>query len=384
MSSTVSIKIDSKFNQFYNSILFFGIKFTDKFNLANIDPCMSDMWDEGEKCPDINLSLGLGEHVLDYNGNIINLDYKQLGEPLAVEGVPQVYKTITISSESITILEEFMKASLDYYMRVICTPIKKKTEIKIFIYDGMWETLKKRVKRKTGTMYFDNDIHIKLLEEIKVFLSKEEETEYAEYGIPYKKNIILEGLPGTGKTSLVHTIASELDMNIAIISFDDEMTDKVFFKALKHLPKNTILLLEDIDVLFKERKANDTLKSAITFSGLINNLDGMGHVHKQIIFMTTNYICNLDSAIRRAGRVDTIIKFGYASKGQIKIMYDKFIKNREYDFNNFYSLIKHKKMTSAILQKYFFENHYENDLTKNIESLEQTIDSNRTELSLYS
>ena len=379
-----SITIDSKFNQFYNSILYFGCKFTENVTLANIEPYMYDMWVEGVPCPDIHLSLGLGTHSLNYNGDIINLEYKNSGLPVPVDGVPQFYKTITISSDKIDILEDFMKKSLDYYMTKIGVSTKKNNEIKIYIYDGMWETLKKREKRKTDTLYFDNDIHIKLLEEIKVFVSKEEEKEYAEYGIPYKKNIILEGLPGTGKTSLVHAIASELDMNIAIISFDDEMTDKSFFKALKNIPKKTILLLEDIDVLFKERKANDTLKSAITFSGLINNLDGMGHVHKQIIFMTTNFMCNLDSALKRAGRVDTIITFGHSSKGQIKIMYDKFIKNRVYDFNGFYKLIKHKKMTSAVLQKYFFENRHQSDLTTNIADLEKTIDLNISETNIYS
>ena len=33
---------------------------------------------------------------------------------------------------------------------------------------------------------------------------------YLETGTPYKKNIMFEGYPGTGKTSLVFAIASEL------------------------------------------------------------------------------------------------------------------------------------------------------------------------------
>ena len=80
------------------------------------------------------------------------------------------------------------------------------------------------------------------------------------------------------------------------------MNDKSLFRALKCMPEKTILLLEDIDVLFKERKENDNFKSSLSFSGLINGLDGCGSVNKQIIFMTTNYVCNLDCALKRPGR----------------------------------------------------------------------------------
>ena len=109
---------------------------------------------------------------------------------------------------------------------------------------------------------------------------------------------MLEGLPGTGKTSIIHSLSSELDMNIATVTFDPEMTDIKFMRALKRVPENTIITLEDIDVLFKKRKDNE-ISSPLTFSGLLNCLDGMVSIHKQIIILTTNYCCNLDSALKR-------------------------------------------------------------------------------------
>ena len=63
------------------------------------------------------------------------------------------------------------------------------------------------------------------LDKIKKFLTEETEDEYRSFGIPYKMNILLEGLPGTGKTSLIYAIASTLNMNIALVSFDAKMTD---------------------------------------------------------------------------------------------------------------------------------------------------------------
>lgn len=208
-----------------------------------------------------------------------------------------------------------------------------------------------------------------LLNDIKEFLTEGTEKEYNDYGMPYKFNVLLEGYPGTGKTSLATAIASELDLNIATLTFDTTMTDKCFFQALNIIPENSILLLEDIDVLFKDRKENDTMKSALTFSGLLNALDGISSAHKQIVFMTTNYSCNLDSALKRPGRVDKCIHFGYSDKEQIEQMFNKFLGDRENCFDEFYKQIKRYDLTSAILQKYLFENRKEMDLLKNINDI---------------
>ena len=45
-------------------------------------------------------------------------------------------------------------------------------------------------------------------------------------------------------------------------------------RAIQTIPENSILLLEDIDHIFQERKKNDEHKNAISFSGLLQCLDG--------------------------------------------------------------------------------------------------------------
>ena len=78
---------------------------------------------------------------------------------------------------------------------------------------------------------------------------------------------------------------------------------------MSYFPKNSILLLEDIDSLFVERKANDSNKSLVSFSGILNVLDGMGRKSGLITFMTTNYKENLDKALIRPSRVDFQMNF---------------------------------------------------------------------------
>lgn len=49
----------------------------------------------------------------------------------------------------------------------------------------------------------------------------------------------------------------------------------------------SFILLEDIDAAFRKRNKNDTM---VTFSGLLNALDGAGAMEGKIVFMTTNRV----------------------------------------------------------------------------------------------
>ena len=178
----------------------------------------------------------------------------------------------------------------------------------VHIFDDYWDVLNKRPRRKLKTIHLDGEEN-KIIDYIRNFLKPETKEFYEELGIPYKLNILFEGLPGTGKTSLIYTIASELKRDIAILNFNKDVDDNVFMRALRRLPKNAIFVLEDIDVLFKERKENDNYKSMISFSGLLNSLDGMVFKDDLITIMTTNYECNKDIALKRPGRIDKSVNF---------------------------------------------------------------------------
>lgn len=287
------------------------------------------------------------------------------------------------------IIKEFVKEGAEYYEEHILDKDTESDLVKSYIYeDNYWETLNKRSKRKLDSVHL-GDIGKNLLSYIKNFLKPETKKKYHDKGIPYKKNILLEGLPGTGKTSLVFAIASELKKNIAYINFNNKMDDNAFMISIRKLPKNSIVVLEDIDALFKARKENDEYKNSITFSALLNTLDGLGSKNGLIVFMTTNYECNLDSALKRPGRIDKSINFTYANKDQVKSMFDKFYPEKTDEFNKFYKLIKKLKFTTALLQQYFiwymddYEQIYNED---NIEEFKNNCEKYNydTKVDLYS
>jgi hypothetical protein len=250
------------------------------------------------------------------------------------------------------LISKFLISSKNYYEENILEHKKKSNQVTVYIYDEWWETLSKKETRDINTIHL-NGKELELLEYIKNFWKPETKKRYKKLGIPYKKNIMLEGLPGTGKTSLIFALASELKQNIAILNFNKDVDDNVFMRAIRKIPKNCFLVLEDIDVLFKERKENDSYKSSISFSALLNTLDGLAFRHKMVTFMTTNYACNLDIALKRPGRIDKCISFTFAKKEQVMHMFNKFFENKEEDFERFYCLIKSYKFTTAIIQQYF-------------------------------
>ena len=165
-------------------------------------------------------------------------------------------------------------------------------------------------------------------------------------------------------------------MNIYIINLGPKVDDSVFMSAISLLPNNSILLLEDIDSLFVERKANDSNKSMVSFSGILNVLDGMGRKNGLVTFMTTNYINRLDKALIRPSRVDVIMRFKEAGKEQIENMFKKFFPDRN-DFDKLYKKMEYIKCSICAIQKFFmhikFNSKSELDI-HNIKLLKEIVD----------
>ena len=273
---------------------------------------------------------------------------------------------------------EFIKDASTYFSNKWLDKEDEASKVTVYIWDDYWETLEKSLSRKLSTIYLDGkemDVYKKIIE----FRSPEKEELYKEFGIPYKYNILFHGVPGTGKTSLVFSLASELKMNVAIMTFTPEMNDTTLMRCFRRIPENCILVIEDIDTLFQSRKKNDELKNNITFSGLLNTTDGIAYVDKQIIIMTTNHPLHLDPALKRPGRIDMTLEFKYSTKKQISQMFHKFLPKQKGRFKEFYSTVKHLKLTSAILQHYFFGNMDKDNIMDYIDELEKIVNENQYE-----
>jgi chaperone BCS1 len=62
----------------------------------------------------------------------------------------------------------------------------------------------------------------------------------------------------------------------------------------------------------------------VTFSGLLNALDGVASGEERIVFMTTNHVERLDPALIRPGRVDLSQLIDDASPSQARTLFTQF------------------------------------------------------------
>ena len=287
------------------------------------------------------------------------------------------YRNIVLTfknNEDMSIIPEFLNSVIKY---VDIHMFEVESEIgKLCIYcndEGYWDKTITKKYRNMDTIYLPKKDKEMILNDVEWFLSKSTKERYESIGRVHKRVYLFEGLPGSGKTSFISSIASKIGYDIAIISFTEKVTDGTLIRLMKNLPEKTILVIEDIDVLFQERKKNDTHKNLVTFSGILNNLDGITTKDGFMCFITTNYKDCLDKALLRPGRVDKQLKFTYIVKEQMYDMFNKFMgdKYTEDKFNTFYSMFRDIKVrvSVSLIQEYLFK--YLDDPDKAIENVEE-------------
>jgi chaperone BCS1 len=254
------------------------------------------------------------------------------------------------------------------------TKEKKIDTVQVSIYKAGsgWITLSRLPNRSMETIYFDKLKKINLIKDIIDFYTTEKE--YHKFGIPYTKKYLFEGPSGTGKTSLIFALASHFNKSISMISFNQNLDDASLMNVINRLESDTFLVLEDVDALFTNREERSpTNNSDISFSGLLNALDGFGRKDKLVIFMTTNHLNKLDETQIRPGRVDYIVSFDNPNEEQIKEMFDKFLPNQTKNFQKFYDTVSHKKISVALLQKFLFDNRDCDDISQKIPDFNKLI-----------
>lgn len=254
-----------------------------------------------------------------------------------------------ILTKFITEATNFVKPINDYQMAV-----------QIYDPKGGWRFISNLPRRPINTIYLDPVAKQKLLNDINAFIADEDD--YIKFGIPYKRCYLFHGKIGSGKSSLTFALASLLKRNIAIFNFSIGITDTMFISAISQLTSDKILVLEDLDALFVDRSPTET--NNVSFSALLNVLDGVCRKSGLITFITSNHIDRLDPALLRPGRVDYIMEFTFAGKNQIKQMYDQFLPNQSHNFDEFYDNIKGKRINMSLIQKFLFEHRKDPDILK--------------------
>ncbi|KAF9186824.1 hypothetical protein BGZ51_001745 [Haplosporangium sp. Z 767] len=187
---------------------------------------------------------------------------------------------------------------------------------------GAWRRTKSRPKRPLDTIVMDVKLKNYIVDDARDFFASE--SWYAERGLPFRRGLLLYGSPGTGKTSFIHALAGELGLNIYVVNLSSKnLSDDTLSELVSDTPSRCLLLIEDVDAAFIQRESKDAA-TGITFSGLLNAIDGVSAQEGRMLCMTTNHLDRLDEALIRPGRVDVRARFGKATQSQAQELFVKF------------------------------------------------------------
>ncbi len=182
---------------------------------------------------------------------------------------------------------------------------------------GTISIVRTQTKRRRETLAIDTLTEAELFSDLDRFLASRDL--YRQRGIPWRRGYLLYGPPGTGKSSLIQAIASHYDRQLVSLSLTD-MDDSALLRAWSEITATSIVALEDIDSVFSGRKPLGEL----SFSALLNTLDGAGAVEGSITILTTNHREQLDPALIRPGRCDREFELGYLSAETCAKMFSCF------------------------------------------------------------
>lgn len=262
---------------------------------------------------------------------------------------------------------------------------KEKDIVRVYYYNDYWYLFSKTPKRNIDTLYLKQGELNNLVNSIADFFSPDEREEYLSFGIPYKKVYFLYGVPGSGKTSSINVIASHFDCDIHTIPLSTDMDDSKLVEAFSSISGNDdddkkrnrkIILIEDIDCIFQDRKEGDSFKNNVTLQGLLNCMDGFTCIEGGLIFITANNPESLDNAMIRSCRIDYKLEIGYADKYQTKCMFNRFLPKQSDKFEKFYNSISHLKYTTAMLQELLFFNRKCENIFDHIDNFKKIVEKN--------
>jgi len=311
-----------------------------------------------------NLKIVISDLVVDNKTIVINTERK----PFQIVKVVEIFDDQ--SDDNSEILEFIEKCHIVKKNKIDNILNTKDNKICIKHFNGYcWDVMSLVPKRKKETLFLKEGQMENIRHIIDDFISKDTYQEYVENGIPYKCNILLHGNPGVGKTSLVHYIASEYNIDVSTLSVNSELKESEFIQAFRTIDKNSnsglsMLVIEDIDCLFSNRKENDVLRNNLTLQGILNTLDGFGSKEGLIVIITTNKPEVLDNALVRSRRIDHKIELSYLNRYQALNMFQHFFKEKTEFFETLWEHVKTHQVQPASFHQFLFENRKETDFKK--------------------
>lgn len=210
----------------------------------------------------------------------------------------------------------------------------------IFVFDnGFWDKSKELWKSVAGASWDDvilsPAMKQNLIDDVQGFFDNQDL--YGRFSVPWKRGVILHGVPGNGKTVSIKALMAALYSrpepipSLYVKSFETKRQTEqyairqIFQQARKMAP--CLLIFEDLDSL-----VNDDIRSYF-----LNEVDGLESNDGILMIGSTNHLDKLDPAIsKRPSRFDRKYHFkipGLDERRAYTLYWrQKLLKNKTVDF----------------------------------------------------
>lgn len=185
----------------------------------------------------------------------------------------------------------------------------------------------KKMDIKSDELFvFSDSISEKLLKEINTFWEKSER--YKQNNLVHKRGILLEGFPGTGKSSIISILCKEIISKGGVVfKINGVRNLDTYFEFIRYgfreiQPETPVVtILEDLDQ-YEEIE-----------SELLDFLDGKTHLDHHVVIATTNNTELIPDTFLRPSRIDLKIEVPLPSE-QTRREYFKFKNTPEDEIEN--------------------------------------------------
>lgn len=280
---------------------------------------VTSSWSDEDSDVRLHFAPAPGRHLFWYGTRLVVLQREiKSGEYQPFTNRPREHMTLTVVGRSQETLRKLVAEARDRRKRL---SVAKGVYVAV---DGHWARVRDLGDRPLDTVVLPNGQESEVAQDLRNFLNSREW--YESRGIPWRRGYLLHGPPGSGKTTLIAAVAGAVGCNLGIIGLSSRgMNDETLLRLMLDAPEETAIVMEDIDVAVVGRsvaRADDS--TGVTFTGLLNVLDGIAVRPGQVVWMTTNHLEVLDPALVRPGRMDVNIEFRRATPEQAERLFVKF------------------------------------------------------------